>query len=337
MTPQADVLLVTASKVETLAVFQAFRDATDADPQPQAIGDKTYHDLGTVNETRVWLVQSEQGTARPGRCAADRAEGDRGSVAERGGDGRHRFRRQPGEAANRRYPGRQQLLLYEPQRVGTDVTLPRAGTRPTARPACWIAAAMPNLYWVGATVRFGLVLSGEKLVDNLAFRQELLEFEPEAIGGEMEGAGLYTACQDRQVDWILVKAICDWADEQGRRQGRTAGDRGAQRDPVRAPHAENRRAEAGTPRGACAPADCPARAGRDLVPSTLPPQPYFFGREAELAEHRGGDLARGAHLGRADRRPRRHRQDRAGRARRPPGPGAGLRGQDLPFGQGRAS
>ena len=28
----------------------------------------------------------------------------------------------------------------------------------------------------------------------------------------MEGAGLYAACQDYKVDWILVKSICDWAD-----------------------------------------------------------------------------------------------------------------------------
>ena len=61
MTPQADVLLVTVTKVETRAVFQAFRDATGADPRPEAIGDKTYHDLGTVNETRVWMAQSEMG------------------------------------------------------------------------------------------------------------------------------------------------------------------------------------------------------------------------------------------------------------------------------------
>lgn len=33
MTPQADVLLVTVAKVETRAVFQAFREATGADPQ----------------------------------------------------------------------------------------------------------------------------------------------------------------------------------------------------------------------------------------------------------------------------------------------------------------
>ncbi len=28
----------------------------------------------------------------------------------------------------------------------------------------------------------------------------------------MEGAGLYTASERKKVDWILVKAICDWAD-----------------------------------------------------------------------------------------------------------------------------
>ncbi|GAB4200683.1 MAG: hypothetical protein OHK0022_22000 [Roseiflexaceae bacterium] len=49
-------------------------------------------------------------------------------------------------------------------------------------------------------------------MDNLAFRNQLLAIEPEAIGGEMEGAGLYLAAHDAQVPWMLVKAICDWAD-----------------------------------------------------------------------------------------------------------------------------
>jgi hypothetical protein len=66
--------------------------------------------------------------------------------------------------------------------------------------------------WEKVSVRFGLVLSGEKLVDNLDFREQLRVLEPEAIGGEMEGAGLYVACHDAKVDWILVKAICDWVD-----------------------------------------------------------------------------------------------------------------------------
>jgi nucleoside phosphorylase len=49
-------------------------------------------------------------------------------------------------------------------------------------------------------------------VDNVDYRDQLRMLEPEAIGGEMEGVGLYTAAQNAKVDWILVKAICDWAD-----------------------------------------------------------------------------------------------------------------------------
>jgi nucleoside phosphorylase len=32
------------------------------------------------------------------------------------------------------------------------------------------------------------------------------------VGGEMEGAGLYVSSLEHKVDWIVIKAICDWAD-----------------------------------------------------------------------------------------------------------------------------
>jgi WD domain, G-beta repeat len=57
------------------------------------------------------------------------------------------------------------------------------------------------------------MLSGDKLVKHKNFRNKLLGIEPEAIGGEMEGTGVYSAAYRNKVDWILVKAICDWADE----------------------------------------------------------------------------------------------------------------------------
>jgi len=66
--------------------------------------------------------------------------------------------------------------------------------------------------WYGAPVEFGLILSGEKLIADQTFRDQLIKLEPESIGGDMEGAGLYIAAVDAKVDWILVKAICDWAD-----------------------------------------------------------------------------------------------------------------------------
>jgi len=55
------------------------------------------------------------------------------------------------------------------------------------------------------------ILSGEELIDNIDRRNELIKEFPVSKGGEMEGAGLFAAC-DGNVDWILVKGICDFAD-----------------------------------------------------------------------------------------------------------------------------
>lgn len=60
----------------------------------------------------------------------------------------------------------------------------------------------------------GRILSGSKLVDDKEFKQHLLKHFPEAIGGEMEGAGIYAASFHESFDqWILVKGICDWAEK----------------------------------------------------------------------------------------------------------------------------
>lgn len=62
------------------------------------------------------------------------------------------------------------------------------------------------------SVRFGPLLSGEKVIDNSRFSQRLFDEFPQAIGGEMEGAGLYAVAARKDVEWIVVKSICDWAD-----------------------------------------------------------------------------------------------------------------------------
>lgn len=59
----------------------------------------------------------------------------------------------------------------------------------------------------------GQMLSGDKLVDDQEFKDRLFELFPNAIGGEMEGAGIYAATTRANVpEWILVKGICDWGD-----------------------------------------------------------------------------------------------------------------------------
>jgi nucleoside phosphorylase/mRNA-degrading endonuclease RelE of RelBE toxin-antitoxin system len=116
----------------------------------------------------------------------------------------------------------QQLRSYELQRYGTaddgKPTIILRGDRVTASAKLLDRFRSGVFDWPGRRgrwgkrVHFGTILSGQTLVDNVDFRDQLRELEPEAIGGEMEGVGLYTAAQTAKVDWILVKAICDWAD-----------------------------------------------------------------------------------------------------------------------------
>jgi len=59
---------------------------------------------------------------------------------------------------------------------------------------------------------FGPVLSGSKLVDNIDFKNHLLDEYPNAIGGEMEGSGLCSAAARHNKEWIVIKSVCDWGD-----------------------------------------------------------------------------------------------------------------------------
>lgn len=70
----------------------------------------------------------------------------------------------------------------------------------------------PNVLGEPTNVEICPLLTGEKLVDNLERRNELKRQYQEYRGGEMEGMGIASTCEDRQKPWIIVKAICDFAD-----------------------------------------------------------------------------------------------------------------------------
>lgn len=61
----------------------------------------------------------------------------------------------------------------------------------------------------------GVMMSGETLVNDPALREYLLDLEPEALGGEMEGGGVYSAAQRELIHWIVVKAVCDRGMDKG--------------------------------------------------------------------------------------------------------------------------
>lgn len=208
--PQADVLLITVTKTESRAVLQCFEALSKSKAQPIYIDKRVYFDLGEINGAAVYLTQSAMGTAALDASLQAVTKGidalQPTAVIMVGiAFGINDEKQAIGDVLIA-----EQLQPYESQRVGDKIIL--RADRPHSAPWLLNLCRSAELMWDGATLRFGIVLSGEKLVDNQAFRDQLLQLAPEAIGGEMEGAGLYAACHDKKVDWLLVKAVCDFAD-----------------------------------------------------------------------------------------------------------------------------
>ena len=209
-----DVLLVTATEVEMRAVRDVFLENTGTFEQ-RRINNTTYFDLGVIGGARVFLVQSEKGTSGPSGATLVVHDGIKALSPSALVMVGIAFGLLPEEQQIGDILVSQQLLGYEMQKVegpdGQTVIIAR-GDRPQASPRLLDLVRSSIFDWETAKVHFGLILSGEKLVNNKDFRDSLLRIEPEAIGGEMEGTGGYSAAYRNKVDWILVKAISDWAD-----------------------------------------------------------------------------------------------------------------------------
>jgi len=62
-----------------------------------------------------------------------------------------------------------------------------------------------------AKLHFGNLISSERLIDNKKLVKRIKNEFPDAIGGEMEGAGFSASSEVSDIQWILIKGICDWA------------------------------------------------------------------------------------------------------------------------------
>lgn len=211
-----DVLLITATEIERDTVLDLVKKSFGRDQNLRFGQRRTYFDLGIIGGARVSLVQCEMGSGAPGASYATVAD-----VI----DDLHphcvlmvgiAFGVNPTKQKLGQILVSQQLQCYELQRVDTSpsghLDIELRGDRATASTKLLGRLRAITTSWDGARVAFGVLLSGEKLIDNIEFRDRITELVPQAIGGEMEGAGLYTAAVESKVDWIVVKAICDWAD-----------------------------------------------------------------------------------------------------------------------------
>lgn len=175
--------------------------------------ERTYEELGRVGGARVAVVQMQMGTATAGGSLSTLKTAIRevspSSIIMVGIAFGVSQEKQPiGTVLVA-----EKLQQYEIQRVGTTSSGERQrisrGDKATSSPTIINRLRTANR---DKPAQYGLVLSGEKLIDNVESLRELLLAEPEAIGGEMEGSGLYVAATEGQRAWCMVKAVCDWAD-----------------------------------------------------------------------------------------------------------------------------
>ncbi len=206
------VLIVTVTKVEVQAVLDVFSKAAGKRWTRRFIGSKTYYNLYTHGGVPVFMVQSGMGIATPGGALSTVRQAIQDLEPQAIIMCGIAFGLQPDKQQLGDILVAEQIQYYEPQKVDRRRGHISRGDRVTSDALPLDRFRSGDLEWQGAPTHFGLVLSGEKLVNDPAFQNMLLEAEPEAVGGEMEGAGLYAAARDAKVDWILVKAICDWAD-----------------------------------------------------------------------------------------------------------------------------
>ena len=213
---RAELLLVTATEVESEAVLAVLK-APGESIQPQFLGPGTYYRGVFAGHTSV-LTRCEPGSV--GREAATlvideaiRLFRPRAVLMVGIAFGADKHKQRLGDVIVAKM-----ISPYEKQRIETsasgEVAIKLRGPRAEAGLVLSNRFRELSQTWSldGAAVHQGIMLSGEKLVDNPDFKKQLLVLEPEAKGGEMEGAGLYSAATRRKVEWILVKAICDWGD-----------------------------------------------------------------------------------------------------------------------------
>lgn len=208
---KADVLLVTATEVEARAVLDVFGKVEKA-PALMFIADKGYYDLGMIAGARTFMIQSEMGVGTL-LTLRESLEVLSPSVLIIVGIA---FGLKPEEQQLGDILVSTRLESFELQRLGEDAKGQSVTT--LHKESLPISKSLLERFKVGSIaltdliVHFGPILSGTKFTDNQDYRNQLLEIKPDAIGGEMEGAGLFTAPHRYKIDCILVKAICDWAD-----------------------------------------------------------------------------------------------------------------------------
>ncbi len=226
MSRQCDVILVFVNDIEKEAVYRAFKERYPHEPRVSGGELLTYHDFGVIAGAKVLGLQIEMGSTTPGGSAAAITS----ALIEKAPEyvilvgiafGMDPAKQNIGDILVSRKLAQYELRRIAESKKGGEHAVPMGDivTVPGGILNRFRALA-GSAYWQGAPVRFGLMVSGEKLINNLEFKEQLKEAYPKAIGGEMEAAGAYAAAKQYNRDWIIVKGVCDYGDGSKRANSR---------------------------------------------------------------------------------------------------------------------
>lgn len=229
MEPRTTVLILVAATVERKAVMRRI-GARNGGPTARVLagGLQSVRDLGVVSSCKVRLAQTEQGTVDPGGmtlAAADIVRQVRPDYVILTGIC---FGLRPGEQSETDLLVATQVecLDWHKEVEGDDGT-PRFVTRGDRVATSVVLRDRARLVedsWTGSKVHFGPIISLNTLVDSRRRTEELRAFKPDAIGGEMEAAGVYAVGARAMTDWIVVKAISDWGYDKTKIHQESAAD-----------------------------------------------------------------------------------------------------------------
>lgn len=208
-------LVVTATEIETKSLHDVMPEII----QRVVVGNNTYY-LGQIGLYNVINVQCLQmgslapcGSSQTVSAALKEWDGIKAVIMVGICFGFDEDKQQIGDVIVSK-----SIRNYETRRIGKDHEIPRGGTYQSDT---FLVNAFNNLIlsWenIGTDgekkkLIIGDYISGEQLVDNADVRNKLRLESPEAKAGEMEGNGLVASCEAIRKPWILVKAICDFAD-----------------------------------------------------------------------------------------------------------------------------
>jgi len=213
-----ELLLVTVTDVETKALHSAMLPLT---PEDNIIvfakGNLTYY-VGMLGKYAVCHVESEMGSISAGGSLLTIQQSindwDPKAIIMVGiAFGKDSEKQKVGDVIVS-----DMIIQYETKKVSSSQIEYRGPKQPSST---LLLNRFKNYSrgWVFTTstgnisrIIVGNLLSGEVLIDNQQYRDEILEAFPTAEGGEMEGAGLASSAHSLQKPWIVVKSICDFAD-----------------------------------------------------------------------------------------------------------------------------